>query len=410
VTCSAGSEPQRRSAARRGLLLALLPLAAAGCRDEPEWTQGSPRVDAIIGPPARYPARYPAHWRLASLPPAAALVRHDACPFECCSYGEWTAASRAGARTAPGRDEVAFTLPAHTRFAALRGEVHVTSLQRVLVDRPLPGDPAWGITAFDAGDVFYVLDYVGENHYAIWFRDAAFQVERFWGDEEHPAGETRVEGARETEWWVLVGAADGATGWIRVDPDDRDAMWHGADACALTEALPARPVGATPLIAYVSRRGRIAVDVPRGWEVAEAYLQAQRARGAEDHMLRAGELDRLTLRTPFTGEHSGRISIRVLDPQHARSAAEWADAIQRDAAVEFDGSWARDELPFLGARAIRLERTRAGFPERRYRVELEDVVVEVAVDGGRPGDSRPPAEPALAEAVLASLRIVPVRG
>jgi hypothetical protein len=170
--------------------------------------------------------------------PATALVREGACPFECCTYREWTATSPIPLFAAErDRSQVVDTIPAGARFRALGGNVHVTGLELVILTDTLR---TWtsavdgstsppGERQFLPGDTLVVLDYVGEGFYNIWYDGEVRQVEWFWWERQDGSSPARVVGEHETEWWVRAETEDGAVGWI---PMDEIAGVRGADACS----------------------------------------------------------------------------------------------------------------------------------------------------------------------------------
>jgi hypothetical protein len=159
-----------------------------------------------------------------------------ACPFECCTYREWTARNSFPVY-ASERDttNVTFTIGEGESFSAMTGNVHVTQLGLVHVLEPFsPYSRNPDGALFQAGDTLIVLDYLGEGGFMVWYRGELLAARGYWLPEARitEANRDRVPGVliqeAETEWWVMVRTQNGRTGWIRM----REARVANADACA----------------------------------------------------------------------------------------------------------------------------------------------------------------------------------
>jgi hypothetical protein len=139
--------------------------------------------------------------------PPLPYVDRGACPFECCTYREWTVEADTPVRTR--RDLKALLL-----FTARKGESvygltgAVVTLQpgRVSVTQDTQiGEESRQITV-PAGTVLYSLHYLGEGYSLFWHRGTIF-----------PASaedmKLRPESDPKTVWWVLVENAAGDVGW-----------------------------------------------------------------------------------------------------------------------------------------------------------------------------------------------------
>lgn len=177
---------------------------------------------------------------VAAQPPDSVRVRRGACPFECCQYGEWTAGTPIPAYAVEGEATAApaFLLQPGESFQALDGNVHVERVGVVEVTRPVrpftlaerPDQPELA-----PGDTIYVLDYLGEGYYRVWWAGTALTAEGFWarpGEARSRAGSTEIDGRLRVEprarWWVHVRTVGGESGWIEMREGVRVA---GNDAC-----------------------------------------------------------------------------------------------------------------------------------------------------------------------------------
>lgn len=88
-------------------------------------------------------------------------MSYNACPFECCQFGEWVAKDSVDLVDKPNGTTKVATIGAHEKVTALTGEVHVVP-RPVLVVYPMAEGPK-------AGDVVWLLDYLGEGFSRFWW-------------------------------------------------------------------------------------------------------------------------------------------------------------------------------------------------------------------------------------------------
>lgn len=166
----------------------------------------------------------PADVRDPSPPPAAAVppaevIAPDACPFEGCRLGVWTAREATPVYSAPGDTAVASTLAAGAAVTAVAGEVRATP-RRATVTRVYSTDTAAGI---DVGEIVYALYPIGEGALAVWHdgkvTNGSLDLTLAY---DGPAAAPPLQWV----WWVRVRLADGTHGWLR-NPQGR---FDGMDA------------------------------------------------------------------------------------------------------------------------------------------------------------------------------------
>jgi hypothetical protein len=161
----------------------------------------------------------------AAAPPRVPHYEWNACPFECCTYREWTATAEVRVlRERRAAAPVAFVLQAGDRVIADTGVVVTTKFgtARARLDAAVGRHR----TRLAAGDEVTVTRYVGEGQWTFWVNG------RFDSEEIEPADGSvsdlrlRMVSEPETTWWVRVRTRDGRRGWTtNVDG------FEGKDAC-----------------------------------------------------------------------------------------------------------------------------------------------------------------------------------
>jgi hypothetical protein len=158
--------------------------------------------------------------------PPENYIAKGACPFECCRYGNWTAAHDTELVAAPGDRRVVGRATKGSRVDALTGEVHL---------RP---EPVLALMNVDGGppkdSIAFALDYQGEGYRNVYSQGRVVSVfapiadycfrpsEACWAEtlDSH-------EERREPVWWVKIRLSNGITGWT--DKADR---FDGKDGCS----------------------------------------------------------------------------------------------------------------------------------------------------------------------------------
>jgi hypothetical protein len=128
--------------------------------------------------------------------PPRVFVDAGACPFECCTYRQWTAGSAITVWDQPNGKRVVASLQKGDIVEGITGEVRSTP-------HPMKSDRDIPETEIKAGDVFYVLHYEGEGYWRIWFRGKLTQVHE---------SVVRIHSPKAV-WWVKIKDAHGNIGW-----------------------------------------------------------------------------------------------------------------------------------------------------------------------------------------------------
>jgi hypothetical protein len=147
------------------------------------------------------------------------------CPFECCTYREWTADADVPVhQQRSDRSAVLFHLSSGEPFDALTGVVVTENPALVTIDHPLRDGYVAGDNqpqlSFKEGDVIYKLAPLGEGAFRFWYHGKVYD------SGTDLAGMPGVEGKGVTlTWWKQVRNKAGKTGWTRSD------RFRNADAC-----------------------------------------------------------------------------------------------------------------------------------------------------------------------------------
>lgn len=182
--------------------------------------------------------------------PAVPYVLENVCPFECCTYGTWTARERIPVyeRPADGDGEMDAHLEKGQSFEATRGQVITREAGRVSVHKPdtlikMYDDSAgeyrsWEdrlVTPVPPGDTIFVLSPLGEGIWTVWYEGETYRENGMsWRFGRRPETRSRdevratFEKKPTTEWWVRVRTDEIGTGWVLRE----GVRVEGADACS----------------------------------------------------------------------------------------------------------------------------------------------------------------------------------
>lgn len=142
--------------------------------------------------------------------PAVPFVDKGACPFECCTYREWTVDKPTVMRSAMSDgSSIAFRLRKGERVRGVTGNVITSQAGEVRVLKRTK----IGKLMAQPGDTLYLLTYVGEGFHRVWYRGKI--------TEEETWDKTIFRQIRSPKavWWVKVRNSKGQIGWSR-EPDN----------------------------------------------------------------------------------------------------------------------------------------------------------------------------------------------
>lgn len=157
--------------------------------------------------------------------PPANMENWGVCPFECCTYREWTAEDEIPVHQ--GRNEksaITFRLRRNEHVVALTGVVVTERAGAVRIDRPVQDGYLEGSDkpqlSLKPGDTIYLLSPLGEGAFLFWYHG---KVYRSSTDLASMPGIGAAE-ARMV-WWKQVKNKAGKKGWTLSD------KFSNADAC-----------------------------------------------------------------------------------------------------------------------------------------------------------------------------------
>jgi hypothetical protein len=176
--------------------------------------------------------------------PPVPFVDEGACPFECCTYRDWTATAPVAVYDNWKWQSLYPSSPHKTLFSVAKGEI-VTALTAVVITtrpgrvrftgaitarnfpRQFPRMPAEDIV-FTPDDTLYLLTYRGEGAFAAWFKGRLLEnldTVPLQGRTGWP-GIGVLESKPITQWWVRVRNGKGLIGWTN-QPEN----FKNKDAC-----------------------------------------------------------------------------------------------------------------------------------------------------------------------------------
>lgn len=151
----------------------------------------------------------------ADAPPPEHYVDKGGCPFECCTYGDWTVQRETVLHAAPDQHSATVgTLNPRDPVRAISGEVHARPT-RFTVKRAHAG--------YKPGDVLMVYTTSGEGFYGVWRHGKIESLELGLGPDGDTGGETceksgdwcwgTFDHPLQVDWWVQIKRKDGLSGW-----------------------------------------------------------------------------------------------------------------------------------------------------------------------------------------------------
>ncbi|MFO1518280.1 MAG: hypothetical protein U1F57_01235 [bacterium] len=158
-----------------------------------------------------------------------------ACPFECCTYREWTALQDLPLYEQPHGEKTVGSVKKGEKVKGVTGIVYST---------PTPVEIIYTHGRYKKGDRIYLLTYLGEGFYKIWHQGKVWEEEmtgtdvlrNFCQGSECPQScanspskscwATLPGKIKPAEWWVQIKTSKGALGWT-----PKSEQFSGQDSC-----------------------------------------------------------------------------------------------------------------------------------------------------------------------------------
>ena len=157
------------------------------------------------------PAATP-HQTPMSTPPNP-FIDKGACPFECCTYRDWTTTKPVTLLDKPDGKTKVVSIPAKTVVHGVTGDVYSIPIS-------VKATHAFEDSPIKKGDTFYAMHSAGEGFWVVWFKGKTYTV-----DMSEAAGNAYLEKACNM-WWIQIKTKDGKTGWVL-----NDDQFDNQDSC-----------------------------------------------------------------------------------------------------------------------------------------------------------------------------------
>jgi hypothetical protein len=160
--------------------------------------------------------------------PPNIYIDKGACPFECCTYGQWTAREKVVLFDQINGKKLTREIIKDEQVTAITGEVHSRPIKAHVthVDK---SDEEQGI---HVGDIIYILHYLGEGAVKFWHAGEAKDGSM---DLVYEIDNSSESGGQPPVWWVKIRTKDGLVAWVK-NPDRKSKgadllPFQGTDGC-----------------------------------------------------------------------------------------------------------------------------------------------------------------------------------
>ena len=148
-----------------------------------------------------------------------------ACPFECCTYREWTVQSyTAFYKDRTTSSPIVFRVRRGGQVIGLTGVVITIKPGKAVIKKATTLGEGTRKVRVKAGDILYLLHYQGEGYYKFWFQGEVYeeqmpsapdQVNQNQSDPDNGNQYIHTITEPETVWWVKVKNRQGQAGWSK---------------------------------------------------------------------------------------------------------------------------------------------------------------------------------------------------
>ncbi len=148
------------------------------------------------------------------------FISKGACPFECCTYGEWDVLKETNVYEKPDLNSTLIVkISPNQKVHAVTGNVHVIPGRAKVI-----GEPHSSASNLDREKEILILDYIGEGHSRV-FQDGKFATIKIARTKERCKENPNwrycwVEVLQEPicDWWVFIKTKNGKTeGWVLME-------------------------------------------------------------------------------------------------------------------------------------------------------------------------------------------------
>ncbi len=145
--------------------------------------------------------------------PPNPFIDKGACPFECCTYRDWTTTKPVTLLDKPDGNTKVVSIPAKTVVRGVTGDVYSIPVS-------VKATHAFADSPIKKGDTFYALHSEGEGFWLVWFKGKTYTV-----DMSDPVDNAYLQKA-SNKWWVQIRLKNGKWGWVL-----NDDQFDNQDSC-----------------------------------------------------------------------------------------------------------------------------------------------------------------------------------
>ncbi|WP_421213237.1 hypothetical protein [Aeromonas sp. 600479] len=136
------------------------------------------------------------------------------CPFEGCTYQQWTTKQEVVARAEPSlAANILFKVPRGQHVEGLTGVVIVEQPGIVKVLKPVTlgyNDKSEGpLLKLKAGEQLYTLASLGEGAMQFWYKGKTYTL-----DYDYERNQIKYVATPKSQWWVKIRGKQGREGWV----------------------------------------------------------------------------------------------------------------------------------------------------------------------------------------------------
>jgi hypothetical protein len=151
---------------------------------------------------------------------------YGACPFECCTYRQWTVNSdTVFYKDRSTSSAILFRAKKGEHVIGLTGVVITLKPGKAVVKKATTLGTGRHKVRVTPGNILYLLHYEGEGVYKFWFRGGIYEDEMPSSPDDNSSQYIQMLNEPQTVWWVQVKNRRGRVGWSKQDDhfDDMDA-------------------------------------------------------------------------------------------------------------------------------------------------------------------------------------------